>query len=912
MAKSVFKILTFIALQLAVLSTVFADVLNQSELKTHLRWQINAEKEQVQIKKRGTTVEFKSLDPEFFERFSTDVTKLKKNNNYHGNFKFTAPDQPGSPYVMTVDLKDDSVELFSFYKEDNSQYVLDYWINQDVVATKNSSISPKPKVVSVVKKKVEQPKPKVVSTEKVLTKRKSDKFKVIDPLKIANDQEKEIYRDFRYGAAFVWDYPALIPNLEQDINLEVKAPDFLYSVLDRRFQDDKKEAHLQLNINFYKQEKWGLMTRSISLYEEKYGVDKFKALNDFMKATSMIKNSIKSKVDPKYSQSANSELPKSFSQKGVKAAARNMLSNVLDRTTDYNLAKGVLRYLIQHYRDENDSVNALEHAKKLYVKASSAYDDDMIVYSSRVILNSLANLKQLVKIDEFLKNKAVARVLSKQEGLAYRSFINLMNGETEQVIADFKASSKSLVKPIHPSILYNTAEAYFREAQYSNAVKVFDEYIADYSFSSQSGNARLRIALAYDLNAADPDKILKLYLDAINKTSDLSVRYEAKLRYVGFRGVRKRILTPEDEEILAFIEGSDAEKKSLTGNHRKLLWLVRLRTFINTTKYEEALAYLTTLPLDSIKSVEKRTFEADGAEIVLGMIQKAYLSEDYGRAVKVWELYKSKYETKVAKSPYMSFIVSDSFLKLGLTDSYERSVKTLETLKSNNARSFPKWITSHKDISVKDYITELQINKFIKNNDYEGLKSYLAAQKGNKNINYKYYNGLVSYKLKNYNDSVTSFESILVTPNKKNYLTPKQSLTMFESYLESLYQSASGTRFRKNAAALSNDLRLNAGKNAKELLERSNYLYLESLFSEEKVDFKMLAMKSDEFLKEFKSSSYASRISFLNGVSEINAGNVERGKTVLNNMLTQEGVPEYLKGLARSELSTLVIEEKRI
>ena len=314
MAKSVFKILTFIALQIVVSLPVFADVLNQTELKTHLRWTINVQKEQVQINKKGLKVEFRSLDPEFFEQFSTDITKLPKNKNYHTNFKFFAPEQPGNPYILTVDLKDDSVELFSFYKDDNSQYVLDYWINKDIVATKNASIAAKPKVVSIVKKKTPK-KIKKLSTQKLLTKRNSDKFKVIDPLKVKRDKEKEAYRDFRYGAAFVWNYEALIPNLEQDVNLSVKAPDFLYKVLDRRFQNDDKEAHVQLNINFFKQEKWGLMTRSISLYEEKYGTDKFKALNDFMKATSMIKNSIKKKIDPKYSQNVDADIPKSFSAK---------------------------------------------------------------------------------------------------------------------------------------------------------------------------------------------------------------------------------------------------------------------------------------------------------------------------------------------------------------------------------------------------------------------------------------------------------------------------------------------------------------------------------------------------------------------------------------------------------------------
>ena len=787
--------------------------------------------------------------------------------------------------------------------------MLDYWINQDIVATRNASIAAVKKVVPVRAKKIKKIVKKP-STQKILTTRKLDKFKIINPAKVKPKKQSE-YRDFRYGAAFVWDYKALIPTLERDVNLEIKAPDYLYKVLDRRFQNDKKEAHVQLNINFYNQQKWGLMTRSISLYEDKYGTDKFKALNDFMKATSMIKNAIKTKLNPKYSNSEE-EGAKSFSKKGIIASARGLLKIALERTRDYNLAKGILRYLIQYHRNENDSVNALEEAKKLYVKASSAYDDDMIVYSSRVILNSLAKLKQLSKIQEFLKNSAVTRVLSKQEGLAYTGFVHLSQGDTEQLLKEYKKVESSLAGSVHPAILFNTAESFFREAQYKKAIKLFDTYVTAYSFSTESSHARLRIALAYDLNGGDPKKIQRLYKDAINKSADLRARFEAKLRYVGFRDVRKRALTDKDKETLSFTTATEAEKKLMTTNLQKLLWLVRLRSFINTNEYDEALAYLTTLPLDSIKLIEKRTFEADGAEVVLGIIQKAYLEENYGRAVKVWELYKDKYEAKVAKSPYMAFIVSDSFLKLGLVDSFERSMARITKLKQNHVRAFPSWVAPHKDISIKDYVTELSINKFLQKDDYKGLGEYLKKYRNNKNINYKYYNGLVSNKLRKYNDSVTSFESILVTPNKNNYLTPKQSVIMFETYLESLYESAPGERFRKNAAALSNDLISGKNQRTSKLLERSNYLYVESLFSEKKVNYKMLTLKTNEFLKTHKKSGYKNRINFLNGISKINIGNIEDGKEILNSMITEKDVPEYLKGLARSELSTLAIEGKRI
>lgn len=920
--KSFFKILTFILPLIICSPNIFAAVIEQDNLKTHVRWRINVKKEQMNISKKGSKVVFKSLDPEFFEKFSGGIAKLSKNNSYHKQFMFKPAQNPGEPNQLEVYLADDSVELFSFYKQDQSQYILDYWINQDVIATKKAAVTARPKVVKVakltkkkpVKRKVTRKKAK--SVEKTLSSSKSDKFQVINANTIIKGQSEKKYRDFRYGAAFVWDYRPLIPSLERDIDLKVKAPDFLYNVKDRKALADKKEAHMQLSINFYKDAKWGLMTRSINLYEEKYGKDRNTDLNDFMKAVSMLKNTIKEELKPNYKPKMDPEgepLPGTeFSKKGIQGAARSLLANVVDVTKDYDIAKAVLRYQIQYSIDEKDYVGALEYAKNLYVKGSEAFDDEMIIYSSRVILNSLANLRQLNKISEFLRNKAVIRVLPKQEGLAYINYVNLYNKDTKQVIADYVANKASMTKPIHPAILFNTAEAYFRQAEYKKAIKLFDQFVANYSFISKSGEARLRIALSYDLNGGDYKKILKLYKDAINKSSILDARYEAKMRYVGLRACRKKDLSDSDKEIISFLEATEPEKLAMTDDHKKLLWLVRLRSMINTHEFEDALAYLSTLPLDSVRLIDKRTFQADGAEIVLGIIQKAYLKGDFGRAVKVWELYKNKYENKVAKNPYMNFIVSDSFLKLGLFKSHERSMEYLKNIKDQRSRAFPLWVNPHKNISTANYVVELKINKYIKSNDYKGLEAFLQGQKNNKSINYKFYNGLVSTKLKKYNNAVTSFESLLVRPNSNNILTPDQSIIMLESYLESLYQVGPGSRFRKNAAALANDLRRQMTKNTSKLVMRADYLYIESLFAESKTDYKLMSMKTNEFLKANEKSEYFDRVTYLNGVALINNNQKEAGKKVLNNLIGKEGVPEYLKGLAKSELSTLVLENKTL
>lgn len=917
--KSVFKLLTFITLLTASSQDVCAQLISQNTKKTFLRWNLQAKKDQIKVEKKPGKVVIQSLDSKFFEQLSENIAKINKNQSYHKNFKFVQSDVTGGANRLEIDLSGPEIELFSFYQNETNSYVLDFWVNKDLIRTKEASVVPNK--IKLAKPSKQPAKKKVVKKEKKnfsesIKPKVRGKFAFLNPKSVKKEINNTEYRDFRYGAAFIWDYEALVPPLEEDINLNVKGPDFLYQVKDRTYLDDEKEAHMQLNINFYKKEQWGLMTRSINLYEEKYGKDKNHNLNNFMKATSMLKNNIKQTLKPEYLSKMGPDgeiLPANeYSKRGVFAAAKNILTNIVDSTQEYAMKKSILRYLIQDARNQEDHIQALNYAKSLYVEASTDYDDDMIIFSSRVILNSLAHLRQLKKMKDFLENKAVKRVLPKQEGLAYVMYVNLARDYTDKVVAAFQKNQGAMTKPIHPAILFNSAEAFFRQGKYEKSITLFDEFIGNYSIFSRSGDARIRIALSYDLLNKDPKKVLRLYKDAINKNPELGSRYEAKLRYVGFRVARKRELSDEDKEVIVFIDGDDGEKKSINPNLRKLLWLVRLRTMINTQKYDDALAYLSSIPIENLRRVEQRTFHADGAEVVLGIIKDSYLKEDYGRTVKVWEVYKDKYEKKVAKNPYMTFIVSDSFIKLGLIKSYKRAMKQLLKIKPNRVRTFPLWVKSHKNIPVKDYILELRVNELLQSNDFKGLAKVLEENKQNKNINYNYYNALVSYNLKNYNESVSSVESLLVTPNINNSLTPKQNQIMLETYLESLYEVADGIRFRKNAAALVNDVRRSTANRYKDIILRAEYLYMESLFSEKDVNYSLLQRKAKEFLAEYEDATYNMRVKYLRGVSLIKSKVIDEGKKILFEMIEDNETPEYLKGLARTELSSLELKNRTL
>ena len=142
--------------------------------------------------------------------------------------------------------------------------MLDFWINKDRVVTKKAAVvkNVKPekskisKKLSTIKKANKQvlPSKNKASTQGLVS---DSAFDIIDPEKILESKVNLTSRDFRYGAAFIWDYRPLLAPLEKDVNLRVKSPDYLYEIKDRDFESNPKEAHLQLSIKFFRQKKMG-------------------------------------------------------------------------------------------------------------------------------------------------------------------------------------------------------------------------------------------------------------------------------------------------------------------------------------------------------------------------------------------------------------------------------------------------------------------------------------------------------------------------------------------------------------------------------------------------------------------------------------------------------------------------------
>lgn len=894
------KPVTLLILCIMTVELALAEMINQENLKTHLRWNLSVPRDQVYIVKRDHTLFIETVNLELFENLSKELSQLNPNTQYIEKLTLSKDNFPAKPATVAVKLKDQSIELFSFYRDADKKYILDFWINSDLVPEKTIPLK-KPLPLPSEENVVAAPKvtPKKAKAPQELLVKKSQVLPVIDvtPQDLQEKKTNPDYRDFRYGASFVWDYQAMIPPLEREINLASKIPEALYPIKDRTNLDDPKEAHMQLSLNFYREEKWGLMNKSITLYEKKYGRDSNLQLNEFLKANALLKGNI---AKP---------------NRGITKSAMTILSNVKDMTKDYELKSAILRYLIQYHVDVKDYVKTLELSKELYVEARGEFDQDQIINSSLQILHSLAELRQVEKIEAFLKeNKKIESILPPQMSLAYLSFALLAKGEAKELVRRFKSVQKALAKPVHPAILYNVAESYFRMADYESSIRLFDEFISGYSYLLLAPHARLRMALSYELLERPASENLVLYKNAIDRSTSPEVRYEAKIRYVGMRIARKFKPSSDDLETEVFLNQSPDETKILTPELKKLLWLVRLRMFISMKEYDKALTYLTSIPLDILRPAEKRVFEGDGAEIIYGLLQDAYLKEDYSKVVKLWEVYKDKYETKVARNLYMNFVVCDSFLKLGLYNSYDRALVSFKDVEAEEGRTFPIWVDRIKTTNLSQMIEELSLLRLVAESKWDEAEAKLSTYPVSlrDSLNYPYYQGLVKFRQKRYTDAIAEFEKVLIKQNPQNYLTPRQTADLLMGYVESLYQLKDQDRFKTVVKALNEDIMKSKSAPILNISERINYLLIESYAGDTSPEWTEIETMTKAFREKFQKSPYSARIGYLYGLSLIKNAKVPEGREVFSILTKDKEVPSHIKEMCRSELATLELIEKKL
>ena len=886
--KCIYKNLTAVLLFVAFFSSsAFSAILVEERFNTHLRWSLHVDKKEVLITKTGRGFYIETFQLPLYRKMRNEMERVVADNDHFGQISFNSDGYPKKPAQIRVNLKDETIELFSFYRLRDKKYILDFWKNGNSVKIDRKISHHAPEKVAKNKKTKIQEKSNVLTKERGKTK---------DRIRITK-KRKPKYRDFRYGASLIWDYPALSPKIKGMVDIERKTPEYFYPIQDRDIEGgDDREAHLQLSINLYKRGKYGFMAKSIKLYGQKYGIDKNSYFNDFLRALALIKENL------------------GHGNRGAFKSAIAILNDITDRTKDYYLKRGIYIYKIQYLMHKKNMIEALRTGKRLYVESRIASDQKAVDYAAQVILYTLSHLGQVEKIKKFARENTMHKLIAPQTLLSYQVFVNHKEDKIEKVISLFQKNKNRMEKPINPSILYNVAEAYFRGSQYKKAIRLYQTFLKNYNYMREASFARVRLALSYEILESDLKKTIDLYEDAINLSSHPRARYEAKLRYVALRNTRKITPNKDDEKVLSFLEHSNEEKLTVNKDLKTLLWLVRLRTFINMGNYKSALSYITALPVNTLKPAVRRMFEGDGAEIIYGIITSSFDQGEFTRVVKLWEIYRDIYEDKVAGRPYLNFIVARSYIDLGLEDSSERILANLMRIKKAPPRRFPIWVSRVNYGGVNNLLNEINIFKMIRKKDW----NYIVKNINKLNITKErklFYNVVAFYHLKQFNRVIKDGEEFLRTTAATLPLSKSEISQFFEAYLESIYESNNLEKFKQVAKAVLEDIDRSGSnhKNLKGLSEKTEYLLIELLASSDiNRDRGQVQSYVIKFLEKHNNSIYTDRVKFLLASTFIKSQKVSDGLKILNQLVASDGTADHIREMSKVEIASLRLDEKII
>lgn len=944
--KKFFKFLTmsFVCLLVMANNAIAQAMLDQEKATTYLRWNLFTGRDQLQFNKVGNKVVIKTLNAQVFNGLKDELTSIKLDPMYLSRVEFK--DSSSAPNALNamaieIELKNENVEMFSFYRERDKKYVVDFWTDGDSVSLNKAAIlkptekapevkAPvvevkKEEAIEVVEKSTAEPKviaakakvttsvtkPEVKANTILEKKIESDTTLssfIVDPRRVMKKSQAELdaeeegskkpYRDFRYGATFIWDYDPIAPIYKQLVNLKTKIPELFYPIANRDFKKSEKEAHLQLTINLYRKKKWGLMYKSMKLFQQKYGATAEWELMEFVKANAILRENV---------DTPNPELFKN---------ALVILTNLSEKTDNYELKKAIHKYLLTYYMEKGEPLKTLQLAKTYYAGTRDNFDFEESAIPAEAMFNSLAKLGQVDKIKELSEEKSIKKILPAQLLLAYQSFSSLRAGELESVVNLYESKKASLAKPIDPVIMYNTAEAYFRLGRFQQAMNLYQEFTKNYAYEFVVSNAYLRIALCSDLMDKNYDETLALYKKAIDSSVDGLVSYEARVRYVAFRSVRKKVLDERDLEIRVFLE-QDKNATGIDRNLTKLLQQVRLRTLIVDGKYKEALAYLSLIPTIGMAKIDARIFEGDGAEIVYGIISDFYKKSEYSQVIKAWQTYKDRYVDKVAMDPYMNFVVGSSYVKLGLYKGFDDVYAAFEKLKDTPNRTFPMWIERNLNLKASDLLSELVIVKDIKLKNWDLVGKNIASFEKRLPAYNKtnYYKGLVAFSQKNYTEAVSHLENFFSKQDQRIIYDPSDVADMIRAYTDSIYELGQTDKFLKVSDAILSDTTTFGTDNAyiQNVRERIAYLGIEITAGKgNSVNFMLFEKKINDFKKAYPKSIYTGRVSYILGQALVANQKVKEGREVFTALVNDKSTSDYLRELAKSELGLLNLQERTL
>ncbi len=893
-------------------TTSLSDIIFSSEdSATFLRWNFFVERESLVIEKNGNVLTIGSLNQAILAKIVEEMQSISLSKKFFVDEKVYK--DASTPTTIHLNLKN-GTESFSFYREKEHKYVVDFWIDGDVVEQKSSAIEKKlaqnTTDTNVENDKIEktiptshQALPTSSPSQSVTIKGKLQKVsEMFEGAKNIESQANDLkMRDFRYGAPFIWDYMAIAPQLKNLLNIKTKTPEHFFPILDRETNKSEQDAHLQLTINFYRKKNWGLMYKSITLFEKKYGANNlnYSEIHEYLKANALLRKNLDS------------------GDANAFKVALTMLASLGEKTRNYDMQKAILLYLLHTSLERKDHVQSLQIAKKLYVATRENFDIEDSGYAAEVMLASLAHLEQLKVIEDLLKELASKKLINAQTILSYRVYSLVKTNKNEDAIKLYEQSKSAFVGTVDSTILFNVAEAYFRVADYTNAFNLFEAYVKNYSHITFSGAARVRMALCAELLDRDFEQVGELYKTAINRAQNYPNRFEAQIRYVAFRSVRNKYPSESDLETRIFLDREDDKRANLSKDIMKLLWIVRLRTFIVDQKFEDALAYLSAIPIRSLKPAEIRSFESDGAEIIEGILLHYYKNADYGNVIKMWELYKNKYVEKVALDPFINFLAGDSYLKMAMYDKLDRLITDFDKLKGAPVRSYAVWHENKYETDPEILLQELRVKRHIalKNWNVADKEVVNLTAKSSKNKKSHYYNGIILYNKKDYTNSSIEFEKFLTESNRADLLGVGEVADLIDCYTDAIYKLKDSDKYIKVSKAILEDTKNQVTNNEymTKVKEKVAYLLIETM-SEKNSDADRLLLETylKDFRQNFKESIYEGRILYMLGVTLIKNQKKKEGQEILGELLGNEKASEHIKQMARAELSLMEIKDRML
>jgi tetratricopeptide (TPR) repeat protein len=221
------------------------------------------------------------------------------------------------------------------------------------------------------------------------------------------------------------------------------------------------------------------------------------------------------------------------------------------------------------------------------------------------------------------------------------------------------------------------------------------------------------------------------------------------------------------------------------------------------------------------------------------------------------------------------------------------------------------------NLKSANLISELVIVKDIKLQNWDlvrkNLDNFAKTLPNYNRINY--YQGLVAFNEKEYAKAITSFENFFSRESARVIYDPSDVADLLRAYTDSIYELKQTDKFLKVSEAILSDTSSFGTDSAYILNVRERIAYLSIEISASKgtrENFMQFGKKITDFKVRHPKSSYIGRVNYIWGQALVLNQKTKEGKEVFTNLLNDKDASDYIKELAKSELSLLNLKEKTL